>query len=66
MFEQAVQTSEAIRQATQRHSGMLMPALSGCPACRITHMIAAPALGVCEDCGAELTALGSSETQPAE
>jgi hypothetical protein len=63
MFEQAVQTSDAMRQAAQQRKGVLIPALSGCPACQTTHMIAAPVLGFCEDCGTELTVLSSPETQ---
>ena len=60
MFEQAVQASEAGRQA----NATLIPALSGCRSCWTTQMIAAPALGVCEDCGADLTVRGSAEPKP--
>ena len=64
MFEQAVQVSEAMQEAA--HEAALIPALSGCLACGTAQMIAAPVLGVCADCGDELTVLGSTETQPAE
>jgi hypothetical protein len=37
MFEQAVQTSDAMRQAVQQRKGVLIPALSGCPACQTPH-----------------------------
>ena len=59
MFEQAVQVSEAMRQAAKLGAGALFPALSGCRICATAQMVASPALGVCEDCGAELTALDS-------
>jgi hypothetical protein len=61
MIEQSVQASEATRQAAQHSNGALIPALSGCPACGTTQMIAAPALSTCEDCGRELTVLDTSE-----
>jgi hypothetical protein len=60
MFEQAVQASEAMRRIAQG-GGTLIPALSGCRMCQTTQMIAAPVLGVCKDCGADLTVLGSAE-----
>ena len=63
MFEQAFQTSEAMRQAAQQRRGVLIPAVSGCRSCQATHIIASPALGLCEDCGTELTLLSSAETQ---
>ena len=63
MFEQAVQASEAMHKAAQRGDRALIPALSGCRACRTVQMIAAPVLGLCNDCGAELTVLGSAESQ---
>jgi hypothetical protein len=63
MFQQAFQASEATRQAAQQSNGVLIPALSGCPACGTTQMIAAPALSACEDCGRELTVLDTSERQ---
>jgi hypothetical protein len=59
MFEQAVQASDAL-QWSARSDAALIPALSGCRACGTTQMIAAPVLGICEDCGAERT-LGSAE-----
>jgi hypothetical protein len=58
MFEQAIQASEAMRAQNQ---GTLIPALSGCRACGTMHMIAAPVLGVCEDCGGELTVPSGAE-----
>jgi hypothetical protein len=61
MFEQAVQASEATRQAAQHSNGALIPALSGCPACGTARMITAPALSTCGDCGRELTVLDTSE-----
>jgi hypothetical protein len=60
MLEQAVQASEAMRRAAQLSHGALIPALSGCRTCGTVQMIAAPALGLCEDCGAELTLLSNS------
>ena len=60
MFAQAVQASGAM-QAAQRQGGALRPAVSGCPVCKTVQMIAAPMLGRCEDCGDELTLLGSAE-----
>jgi uncharacterized protein (DUF983 family) len=59
MWEQAVQASEATRQAAQRSNVALIPALSGCPDCGTTQMIAAPALSTCEDCGRGLTVLAA-------
>ena len=61
MFGQAVQVSNAMRWT----EGALMPALCGCRACDTTHMIAAPRLGLCEECGAELTVLHSTAAQTA-
>ena len=61
MFEQAVQVSEAMRQAARQGNGALMPALSGCRPCQTAQMIAAPVLSHCKDCGAELTVLGTTE-----
>ena len=59
MFEQAVQVSEAMQRAAQGGRA-LIPALSGCPTCRTARMIASPVLGVCEDCGGQLTVLHST------
>ena len=52
MFDQAVQAGEAVRD-----SGVvaLIPALHGCAECGTVAMISGPTMGVCEDCGVELT-----------
>jgi len=65
MFEQAVQASEALRQAAQ-DQGTLIPAVAGCRTCGTARMIAAPALGSCEGCGAGLTVLGGAEAEGSE
>jgi hypothetical protein len=57
MFEQTVEVSEAFRQSASRMQGSLRMALKGCPDCGRTEMIAAPALGTCEDCGANMVVL---------
>lgn len=57
MFEKTVEISEAFRQSASRMQGSLRMALKGCPECGTTHMIASPALGICEDCGSELVVL---------
>ena len=41
--------------------GELVPALMGCPHCRTVRMIAAPELGLCADCGAEMKVLSPDE-----
>jgi hypothetical protein len=61
MFEQAVQFSEAFRQGASQMRGSLVPALKGCPHCNTVHMIAAPSLGACADCGAEMKVLGPAQ-----
>lgn len=61
MFEHVVQVSEASRQGAGEMRGRLIPALQGCPECRTMRMIAAPALGTCVDCGAELKVLRADE-----
>jgi hypothetical protein len=61
MFDQAVQFSEAFRQGASQMQGSLIPALKGCPHCRSVHMIAAPALGICADCGDEMRVLAPSD-----
>jgi len=66
MFEQAVQASEAMQGAAQQGGRALVPALFGCPACRTAQMIAAPAIGTCQDCGAELAVLDSTAHAAAE
>jgi hypothetical protein len=63
MFDRIVETSEALRQAMQLSRGTLIPALCGCKACGTVQMIAAPVLGICADCRAELTLL-SREVVP--
>ena len=65
MFEQAVQTSEAMQRATHGHR-VLIPALVGCRHCQTAQMIAAPVLGFCDDCGAELSVLSASSAGDAE
>lgn len=62
MFEQAVQFSEAFRQGASQMRGSLVPALKGCPHCKTVDMIAAPALGICADCGTDMRVL--EPTQP--
>ena len=66
MFEQAVQASEAMQRAARQGRRALIPALFGCPACRTVWMIASPVLGVCEDCGGQLTVLHSTAHDGAE
>ncbi len=65
MFDCIVQTSEALRRAAERGSEMLFPALCGCEACGTTQLIAAPSIGACAVCGAELTVLTSATTSQA-
>ena len=65
MFDCIVQTSEALRRAAERHSETLFPALCGCLACGTTQLIAAPSIGICAACGAELTVLTSVTTSQA-
>ncbi|KFG70626.1 hypothetical protein JH26_03380 [Microvirga sp. BSC39] len=65
MFDCIVQTSEALRRAAERSSGMLFPALCGCEACGTTQLIAAPSIGTCSVCRAELTVLTSATTSQA-
>ena len=62
MFDCIVQTSEALRRAAERSSGTLFPALCGCDACGTTQLSAAPSIGTCAVCGAELTVLTSPTT----
>lgn len=57
MFEQAVLTSEAFRQGAPQMQGMLRMAMKGCPQCGARAMIAAPSLGMCEECKTELQAV---------
>ena len=60
MFEQAVRASEAMQRAAQGRQ-ILMPALSGCRTCRTAEVTAAPVLGRCGTCGAELAVLSTAE-----
>jgi hypothetical protein len=62
MFEQLVKCSDAMNYASQQGGRPLIPALCGCLACGTTQMIAAPVLGVCADCGADLTVLGDGDS----
>jgi hypothetical protein len=57
MFDHAVEIGEAFRQGASQMQGSLIPALKGCPHCRTVEMIAAPVLGTCDDCGAEMIVL---------
>ena len=65
MFRQVVQASEGMQEAARQGRSVLVPALLECRNCRTTRMIAAPALGVCERCGAALTVLDGAEPQDA-
>ena len=65
-LEQAVQISLAMQAAAERRQETPIPALSGCPACRTTRMIAGPLLGLCPECGAELSVLGSTTSPSME
>jgi hypothetical protein len=66
MFDQAIQASEAVREAMGLGTGRLIPALAGCIECRTIEMIAAPVLGLCTGCGAELTVIGYEEVSVME
>ena len=61
-FEQAVQAGEAQRESAGSGLRSLVPALMGCVDCGTVEMIASPALGVCPDCGADLSVLRSDQT----
>ncbi len=65
MFDYIIQTSEALRRVAKRGSETLTPALCGCEACGTTQLIAAPSIGICAACGAELTVLTSVMTSQA-
>jgi hypothetical protein len=65
MFDQAIQAAEAMNETARRDAARLAPALCGCKACGTAHMIAAPTLGRCADCGAEHTALDGAKPVPA-
>ena len=62
MFDQAIQASEAAREGMHLSSGRLLPALAGCIACQTIELIAAPRLGFCAGCGAELTVIRYEDT----
>jgi hypothetical protein len=66
MFDQAIQASEAAREGMRLSSGRLIPALAGCIKCRTIEMIAAPTLGFCTGCGAELTVIRYEEVSVVE
>ena len=57
MFDRAVQASEAMKQAVQHARVLLIPARSTCRTCKSVQMIAAPVLGECRHCGAQLVPL---------
>jgi len=59
MSNRIVQTSEALGRAAERGSEPLIPALCGCRECGTMHLIAAPLIGICAACGAELALLHS-------
>ncbi len=61
MFEQAMQTSEAMRQSLGCKEAALIPALCGCLTCGTVHAIGAPVLGTCISCGGEHTTAASAE-----
>jgi hypothetical protein len=65
MFDRIVQTSEALRRAAERGSETLVAALCGCEACGTKRLIAAPSIGICAACGAELRVLPSATTSQA-
>lgn len=57
MLSQLETASRALREASDRPGALhpLIPALSGCPDCGASRMIASPApLGTCPECGADL------------
>ena len=57
LFDQIVRTSDAVRDSAGARQGALYPALKGCRDCGTMAMIASAILGVCADCGAELTVM---------
>ncbi len=64
MLDQLLQASEALRTAnrTGRLAGVLIPAMYGCPECRLVWVIVSPAQpGVCADCGMPLTVLTADQ-----
>jgi hypothetical protein len=61
MFDQAVQAGEAQRESVASGRRSLIPALMGCLDCGTVGMIASPALGICADCGAELSVIRPDE-----
>jgi len=61
MVDHIVQISEAFRQSAGRMQGSLRPAMKGCADCGTAHMIAAPFLGTCVDCGSPLRLLSAKD-----
>ena len=61
MFDQAIQASEALREAIDLKTGRLLPALEACAECRTMQLIAAPMLGTCTGCGAKLAVVRYEE-----
>ncbi len=64
MFDRIVMASEALRRGMMQTRGTLIPALCGCRACGTQFAIAAPTLGVCAACGAEMTPLDPRRPAP--
>jgi hypothetical protein len=60
MFEQAVEASKALQDATHNPAVRLFPALAGCDRCRTVHMVATAVLTPCAECGADLDVLHST------
>ena len=56
-MEHAKLFGDALRGHPSPMQGSVRPALMGCPDCRTRHMISGPALGICQDCGADLQVL---------
>ncbi len=67
MLSQVERASRAVVDAGQAGgSHPLVPAVSGCPDCLTTHMIASPApLGSCPNCGALDTVLSARQVADA-
>jgi hypothetical protein len=60
MFDSLVQASEAMRLGAGTATGSIAPALCGCVQCGTRRLIAAPTLGSCDDCGADLQVLAAT------
>jgi len=65
MFDCIVQTSEALRRASEQGLETLLPAQCGCEACGTTQQIASPSIGICAVCGTDLKVLTSAITSRA-